>query len=126
MPLLVLNDGRCACLARSHRRRGLGHGAEGGDRRRGGSGSYRRRWRHGVLQAGVPEGGGKVVEELLQVGVVLLVPLVGVKMPCTSGSTVRPNGRRNRSFVGVAVRLFWWRKWKLVCLVSFCGSWQCC
>jgi hypothetical protein len=61
-------------------------GAEGGDRRRGGSGSYRRRWRHGVLQAGVPEDGGKVVEELLQVGVVLLVPLAEVGRLCVGGS----------------------------------------
>jgi hypothetical protein len=45
----------------------------------------------------MPEGGGEVVEEPLQVGVVLLVPLVGVKRPCTSGSTARPNGRRDWS-----------------------------
>jgi hypothetical protein len=52
----------------------VGDGSEGGDRRWGGSGSYQRRWRRGVLQAGIPEGGGEVVEELLQIGVVLLVP----------------------------------------------------
>jgi hypothetical protein len=39
----------------------------------------------------MPEVGGEVVEELLQVGVVLLVPLVGVKGSCTSESTARPN-----------------------------------
>jgi hypothetical protein len=52
----------------------VGDGSEGGDRRWGGSGSYRRRWQRGVLQARMPEGGGEVVEELLQIGVVLLVP----------------------------------------------------
>jgi hypothetical protein len=40
----------------------------------------------------MPEGGREVVEELLQVGVVLLVPLVGVKRFCTGGSTARPSG----------------------------------
>jgi hypothetical protein len=60
----------------------------------------------GVLQAGMPEGGGEVVEELLWVGVVLLVLLVGVKRPCTSGSTARLNGRRSWSFVGAVVQLF--------------------
>jgi hypothetical protein len=52
------------------------------------------------------EGGGEVVEELLWVGVVLLVLLVGVKRPYTGGSTARPNGRRSYSFVGAVVRLF--------------------
>jgi hypothetical protein len=42
----------------------------------------------------MPEGGGEVIEELLQVGVVLLVPLVGVKRPFTGGSTARPSGGR--------------------------------
>jgi hypothetical protein len=46
---------------------------------------------------GVPEGGGEVAGELLKVGVVLLVLLVGVKRLCNSGATVRPNGRRNSS-----------------------------
>jgi hypothetical protein len=45
-------------------------GSEGGGRRWGGSGSYRRRWRRGVLRAGMPEGGGEVVEELLRDDVV--------------------------------------------------------
>jgi hypothetical protein len=35
----------------------------------------------------VPEGGGEVVEEFLPAGVVLLVTLVEVERPCTSGST---------------------------------------
>jgi hypothetical protein len=47
----------------------------------------------------MPEVGGEVVEELVQVGVVLLVPLVGVKGPCTGESTARPN-RRQRKVVG--------------------------
>jgi hypothetical protein len=41
---------------------------------------------HGVLRAGMPEGGGEVVEELLQIGVVLLVPLAGVERLCVSRS----------------------------------------
>jgi hypothetical protein len=53
-------------------------------------------WWHGVLQGGMPEVGGEVVEELLQVGVVLLVLLVGVKGPCTGESTARPNGRQRK------------------------------
>jgi hypothetical protein len=65
----------------------VGDRAEGGARRWGGLGPYRQRWRHGVLQARVSEGGGEVVEKLLHVGVVLLVPLVGVERPCTGGST---------------------------------------
>jgi hypothetical protein len=65
----------------------VGDGSEGGDRRWGGSGSYHRRWRRGVLQAGMLKGGGKVVEELLQIGVVLLVPLARVRRLCFSGST---------------------------------------
>jgi hypothetical protein len=44
----------------------------------------------------MPEVGGEVVEELLQVGVVLLVPLVGVKEPYTGESTARPNGRQRK------------------------------
>jgi hypothetical protein len=52
------------------------------------------------------EGGREVVKELLRVGVVLLVLLVGVKRPCTGGSTARPNGRRSWSFVGAMVQLF--------------------
>jgi hypothetical protein len=44
----------------------------------------------------MPEVGGEVVEELLQVGVVLLVPLVGVKGPRTGESTARPNGRQRK------------------------------
>jgi hypothetical protein len=58
----------------------------------------------------MPEGGGEVVKEPLQFGVVMLVPLVGVKRPYTSGSTARPNGRldcgerrsgaRKRNWVG--------------------------
>jgi hypothetical protein len=43
----------------------------------------------------MPEGGGEVVKELLQVGVVLLVPLIGVKRLGSSGSTARLNERRN-------------------------------
>jgi hypothetical protein len=45
----------------------------------------------------MPEGGGEVVEELLQVGVVLLVPLIRVKRLGSGGSTARLNGRRNWS-----------------------------
>jgi hypothetical protein len=41
----------------------------------------------GVLRARVTEDGGEVVEELLHVGVVLLVPLTGMKRLCTGGST---------------------------------------
>jgi hypothetical protein len=65
----------------------VGDGSEGGDRRWGGSGSYWRRWRCSILQAGMPEGDGEVVEELLQIGVVLLVPLAGVGRLCVGGST---------------------------------------
>jgi hypothetical protein len=60
--------------------------AEGGHRRWGGSGSFRRRWRRGVLQARMSEGGRGVVEELLYIGVVLLVPLAGMERLCTDGS----------------------------------------
>jgi hypothetical protein len=35
----------------------------------------------------MPEGGGKVVEELLRVSVVLLVPLAGVRQLCIGKST---------------------------------------
>jgi hypothetical protein len=35
----------------------------------------------------MPEGGGEVVEELLQIGVVLLVPLAGMGWLCVGGST---------------------------------------
>jgi hypothetical protein len=65
----------------------VGDRAEGGARRWGGSGSYRRQWRRGVLRAGMPEGGEEVVEELLYVGVVLLVLLAGMGRLCTGGST---------------------------------------
>jgi hypothetical protein len=40
-----------------------------------------------LLQAGVPEGGGEVVEELLRVGVVLLMPLAGRGRLCIGGLT---------------------------------------
>jgi hypothetical protein len=65
----------------------VGDRAEGGHRRWGGSGSYRWRWRCGVLQAGMLEGGGEVVEELLRVGVVLLMPLAEMERSWTGGST---------------------------------------
>jgi hypothetical protein len=38
------------------------------------------------------EGGGEVVKELLQVGVVLLVLLVGVRGLCNGGATARLSG----------------------------------
>jgi hypothetical protein len=41
----------------------------------------------GVLWAAAMGGGGEVVEELLHVGVVLLVPLAGMERLCTGGST---------------------------------------
>jgi hypothetical protein len=41
----------------------------------------------GVLRARLMEGGGEVVEELLHVGVLLLVPLMGMERLCTGGST---------------------------------------
>jgi hypothetical protein len=69
-----------------------GGGAEGGCRRGGGSGFHRRRWRHGVLVAGVLEGGERVAGMLLRDDVVLLVPLVGAEGRCSIGSTVRPSG----------------------------------
>jgi hypothetical protein len=65
----------------------VGDRAEGGRRRWGGSGSYRQRWRRGVLRAGVAEGGEGGAGSLQRDDVVLLVPLVGVKRPCTGGST---------------------------------------
>jgi hypothetical protein len=40
----------------------------------------------------VPEGGGEVARELLRVGVVLVVPLAGVKRLCNGGATARPSG----------------------------------
>jgi hypothetical protein len=40
----------------------------------------------------VPEGGGEVARELLRVGVVLLVPLAGVKRLCNGGPTARLSG----------------------------------
>jgi hypothetical protein len=41
----------------------------------------------GVLRAGTTEGGGEVVEELLHVGVVLMVPLAGMERLGSGGST---------------------------------------
>jgi hypothetical protein len=69
-----------------------GDGAERGDRWWGGSSSHRRRWRRGVLSSRVPEGSGEVARELLQVGVVLLVPLAGVKRLCNGGAMATPSG----------------------------------
>jgi hypothetical protein len=51
----------------------------------------------GVLQARAPEEGGEVVEELLRVGVVLLVLVARVRGLCNSGATARLNGQRNSS-----------------------------
>jgi hypothetical protein len=65
----------------------VGDRAEGGARWWGGSGSYRRRWRHGVLRAEAAEGGEGGAGSLQGDDMVLLVPLVGVKRPCTGGST---------------------------------------
>jgi hypothetical protein len=45
----------------------------------------------------MPESGGEVVEELLQVGVVLLVPLVEAEGLCGDVSMVRPSGGGWRS-----------------------------
>jgi hypothetical protein len=45
-----------------------------------------------VLLVRVLEGGGGVARELLRVGVVLLVPLAGVKRLCNGGATARPSG----------------------------------
>jgi hypothetical protein len=45
----------------------------------------------------MPEGGGGVVEELLRVGVVLLVLMAGVRGLCNGGATARLNGRWNSS-----------------------------
>jgi hypothetical protein len=39
----------------------------------------------------MPKGGGEVVEELLQVGVVLLVPMAGVRGLGNGGATARPS-----------------------------------
>jgi hypothetical protein len=58
---------------------------------------HRRRWRRGVLSSEVPKGGGEVARELLQVGVLLLVPLAGVKRLCNCGVAARPSVRRNWS-----------------------------
>jgi hypothetical protein len=73
-------------------------GAEGGVRRWGGSSSHRRRWRPGVLQAGMLEGDGEVVEKLLWVGVVLLVLVAG------SGGSITVGRRRGRTGGGTAAR----------------------
>jgi hypothetical protein len=51
------------------------------------SGSYRRRGWHGVPQAGTAEGSEGGAGSLQGDDVVLLVPLVEVKRPCTGGST---------------------------------------
>jgi hypothetical protein len=45
----------------------------------------------------MPESGGEVVEELLQVGAVMLVPLVEAEGLCGDVSTVRPSGGGWRS-----------------------------
>jgi hypothetical protein len=63
-----------------------------GHQRLGDSGFHRWRWRHGVLLAGVSEGGEGVARTLLWDDAVLLVPLVGVEGRCSVGSTVRPSG----------------------------------
>jgi hypothetical protein len=98
----------------------VGDGAEGGDQRWGGSGSHRQRWRRGVLSSEVLEGGGEVARELLQVGVVLLVPLVAVKRLYNSGATARLSGRRNWSSSALwsgyssGRNLNWFARWALV------------
>jgi hypothetical protein len=49
----------------------------------------------------MPESGGEVVEELLQVGVVMLVPLVEAEGLCGDVSMVRPSGGGWRSLAHV-------------------------
>jgi hypothetical protein len=56
------------------------------------SGFHRRRWRHGVLLAGVSEDGEGVARSLLRGDVVLLVPLVGAEGQCGVESATRPSG----------------------------------
>jgi hypothetical protein len=54
---------------------------------------HRRRWRHGILLAGVSEGSEEAARKLLQFDVVLLVPLTGVKRLYIDGEA-----ERQRSF----------------------------
>jgi hypothetical protein len=58
------------------------------------SGFHRRRWRRGVLLAGVSEGDEGVARSLLWGDVVLLVLLVGAEGQCSGGSAARPSGGR--------------------------------
>jgi hypothetical protein len=103
----------------------VGGGAEGGRRRWGGSGFHRRRWRHGVLLAGVSEGSEEAARKLLRVDVVLLVPLAGVKRLCIGGSTARPSGGGALSSPALRETVFGRGRMKLVGLGNTSGSQRC-
>jgi hypothetical protein len=102
-----------------------GGGAEGGRRRWGGSGFHRRRWRHGVLLAGVSEGSKEAARKLLRVDVVLLVPLTGVKRLCIGRSTARPSSGGALSSPALWEMMFGRGRMKLVGLGSTSGLWRC-
>jgi hypothetical protein len=100
-------------------------GRKGGRRRWGGSGFHRRRWRHGVLRAGVSEGSEEAARKLLRVDVVLLVPLAGVKRLCIGGSTARQSGGGALSSPALWKMLLGCIKAKLDGSVSCSGSRWC-
>jgi hypothetical protein len=102
-----------------------GDGAEGGCRRWGGSGFHRRRWRHGVLLAGVSEGGREVVKEFPRDDVVLSVCLAGAKKLYMGGSTARPSGGGVLSSPALRETMFGCGRTKLDGLGSTSGSRWC-
>jgi hypothetical protein len=73
----------------------------------------------------VPEGGGKVVEELPCDDVVLTVCLAGAKRLCIGGSTARPSGGGALSSLALWKMMLGCRKAKLDGSVSYSGSWWC-
>jgi hypothetical protein len=79
----------------------------------------------GVLRAGATEGGEGGAESFQRDDVVLMVPLVGVGRPCTDGST-EGRAAAEQELVGIVAQQFQGKKLKLVGLVSFGGSWECC
>jgi hypothetical protein len=73
----------------------------------------------GVLQARATEGGGEVVEELLHVGVVLLVPLAGMEQLCTGGST-----GSSPALWEMMLRWSWATRKRLGSFRAMWGSWK--
>jgi hypothetical protein len=73
----------------------------------------------------VPEGDEEAARKLLQVDVVLLVPLAGMKRLCIGGSTARPSSGGALSSPALWKMLLGCRKAKLDGSVSSSGSRWC-